>query len=366
MAQKKTEVIPAGQTNLFDLLKGESAATVQTETPPPSASKPVFSVQPARPALPDGWNEEDIRFLLNVLEVGPILVADTRLGIPTIHEDFGAEIVLCEYGVMKAEGPGFKIFFDAGGGMERTPSGKGWTRLTVEGKITGPFVYNKAAVRNKLMSYLPATEAPQSISYELSPAPLEETAAHQNDLVALARDQLMKPSSAKTPIDEQVKEFNSNLGYFTGTEKWTRYPCLCPHIVLLTDGALYVAEHGGEDNNSAYWLIDAIASYQGEAALKHHAFQVWKLSVLPPDPEIPPMSVAAVMRSKQLAAKDRNHHRYAVLTCTNGDEKQLARQEIDFTDFLPIGEITICASIEKHPDISNDRQVMILLLPSEY
>jgi hypothetical protein len=250
--------------------------------------------------------------------------------------------------------------------MERTPSGKGWTRLTVEGKTTGPFIYDKVAVRNKLMAYLPVTDAPQSIFHELSPAPPEETTANQNDLVAPACDELMEPSSAKIPIEEQVKEFYSNLGYFTGTEKWTHYPCLCPHIVLLTDGALYVAEHGGEDDNSAYWLIDAIASYQGENALKHHAFQVWKLSVLPPDPEVPPMSVAAVMRSKQPAAKYRNPHRHATLTCTNGNEKQLVRQEIDLTDFLPIGEITIYASVEKHPDVSNDRQVMILLLPSEY
>ena len=134
-----------------------------------------------------------------------------------------------------------------------------------------------------------------------SPTPPEETAADQNNLVTPVPDQLLEPPTAKITIDEQVKEFKRNLGYFTGTEQWTRYACLCPHIVLLTDGALYVAEHGGEDGNSAYWLIDAIASYQGEAALKHHAFQVWKLSVLPPDPELPPMTVAAVMRSKQPA-----------------------------------------------------------------
>jgi hypothetical protein len=293
-------------------------------------------------------------------------VADTHLGIPTIHDDFGAEVVHCGFGVMKAEGPGFKIFFDAGGGMDRTPSGKGWTRLTIEGKIPGPFIYDEAAVREKLISYLPATENLESITNEPTHTPPREAAADQNNLVASAPIQVLEPPAAKIMIDEQVKEFKRNLGYFTGTEQWTRYACLCPHIVLLTDGVLYVAEHGGEDNNSAYWLIDAIASYQGEAALKHHAFQVWKLSVLPPDPEFPPMTVAAVMRSKQLEHKDRNPHRHAILTCTNGDDKQLARQEIDLTDLLPIGDVTIYASIEKHPDISNDRQVMILLLPSEY
>jgi len=367
MAQKKTDVMPAGQTNLFDLLKGEGATTVQTtETPSPVSPNPVFSIQLAGPTLPDGWIETDIRFLLKVLEDGPILVADTHLGIPTIHDDFGAEVVHCGFGVMKAEGPGFKIFFDAGGGMERTPSGKGWTRLVIEGKYSGPFTYDRVAVRDKLISYLPATEAPQSLSHEPSPTPPEGTAADQNNLVASTPNQLLDPPAVRIAIDEQVKEFKRDLGYFTGTEQWTRYACLCPHIVLLTDGTLYVAEHGGEDGNSAYWLIDAIASYQGEAALKHHAFQVWKLMVLPPDPEIPPMSVAAVLRSKQPDAKDRNPHRHAVLICTNGDEKQLARQEIDLTDFLPIGEITIYASVEKHPDISHDRQVMILLLPSEY
>ena len=366
MAQKKTDVMPAGQTNLFDLLKGEGATMVQTETPSPVSPNPVFSIQTAGPALPDGWKETDIRFLLKVLEDGPILVADSHLGIPTIHDDFGAEVVHCGFGVMKAEGPGFKIFFDADGGMERTPSGKGWTRLTIEGKIPGPFIYDKAAVRNKLKSYVPATEGLQSISNEPSPTPSEDTAAVQNNMVASAPNLSLELSPAKNSIDEQIKEFKRNLGYFTGTEKWNRYACLCPHIVLLTDGALYIAEHGGEDGNTAYWLIDAISSYQGEAALKHHAFQVWKLSVLPPDPEIPPMSVAAVLRSKQPANQDRNSHRHAFLTCTNGDEKQLARQEIELTDFLPIGDVTIYASVEKHPDISNDRQVMILLLPSEY
>ena len=342
------------------------AQKIQTETPPPPTPEPVFSIQPAEPSLPDGWNEEDIRFLLKVLEDGPILVADTHLGIPTIHDDFGAEVVHCGFGVMKAEGPGFKIFFDAGGGMDRTPSGKGWTRLTMEGKIPGPFIYDKAAVRAKLILYLPAKENQQSISNEPFPTPPEETAANQDNLVTPVPNQLFEPPAAKFTIDDQVGEFKRNLGYFTGTEQWTRYACLCSHIVLLTDGALYVAEHGGEDGNSAYWLIDAIASYQGEAALKHQAFQVWKLSILPPNPEIPPMSVAAVLRSKQPATKDCNPHRHAVLTCTNGDEKQLVRQEIDLTDFLPIGDVTIYASVEKHPDISQDRQVMILLLPSEY
>ena len=50
----------------------------------------------------------------------------------------------------------------------------------------------------------------------------------------------------KLSNEEQVVNFCSALGHFTGTEKWTRYPTLCPYLVLLTDGALYVAEHGAE------------------------------------------------------------------------------------------------------------------------
>ena len=62
MAQKKTDLMPAGQTNLFDLLKGEGATMVQTETPLPVSPNPVFSIQPADPTLPNGWNEDGYSF----------------------------------------------------------------------------------------------------------------------------------------------------------------------------------------------------------------------------------------------------------------------------------------------------------------
>lgn len=182
-------------------------------------------------------------------------------------------------------------------------------------------------------------------------------------------ERLMKLGQAKTPVEAQVKEFRHNLAYFTGTENWTRLPTLCKHIVLLTDGVQYIAEHGGEDGNGAFWLIDAIASYQGETILRGHDFQRWKLSVLPPDPpepELPSTSVGAVLKSKLAGVQlEPNPHRHAVLTCVNGSH-ELVRQEIEYTDFLPIGEIEIYASIEKHPDISASSNVMILLLPSEY
>ena len=543
MTNKKSVSTPNGQSNLFDLFgRNANKSMVEVEARP---SRPQIQEQPAPinkpapPVLPEGWAVEDIRFLLGILESAPILVADTKLGIPTIHDDFGAEVQHCGFGVMKVAGQGYELIFDAGGAMERTPTGKGWTRLDIR---KGKYPYDSQAVREKLEAFLPkddpsqtadpspalpADDAAKSEQSDRQPVDgasedkrvtlaeevkemmvqldtsgsadlstlnvfrqkvwsitrginelesqvvskvgderdkvkealanmeavlgnltvscewmrcillklllpenlrplikvevsgpdtlmffgngyglkleLQLTAAGELELetvkavVIQAQDdigythcedapvkdcattvkklpeicqQLMKQTSPKIPVEEQTKEFNHDLGTFTGTEKWTRYLGLCPHIILLTDGALYVAEHGGEDGNSAFWLIDAIASYQGEDALKHHTFQVWKLCILPPDPEepdVPPMSVGAVLKSKQgdSPAQPRNPCRHAVLTCTNGNEKELVRQEIDYTDFLPVGELTLYASVEEHPDVSTTRKVMIILLPSE-
>lgn len=565
---RKFEVIPDGQVNLFDLFGDAPAAEIA------DAPAPVELATIAGPMLPKGWSVDDIRFLLDVLSDGPILVADTNLGIPTINSDFGAEVVHCGFGLMKADGLGYKLTFDAGGAMQRTPSGKGWTRLTVEGKYN----YDAKSVREKLEAYLPLADEPEaalvspvepedsqkaylaelleerkrnqslpqfivvmddidklpfttideslikvycvgrdvelvtgeivtitgffqstggkyietsqpgenmvpsdvqresqpgdarfihrsflkgvllderqvneltkevpqlrdmakpwpaeprladtpvgtvealakevkalyvelggdksneSLAFQLSAKLAElrnieedlmslmdserDTGVQRPDLVdktaainlALGDDfwtfvQYVKPfleSLKKKSAKEQAAEFTRALGYFTGTEKWTRYPALCPHIVLLTDGALYVAEKGGEDGNTAYWLIDAIASYQGEAVLKRHEFQVWKLEVHPPDEPGPAQNtVMAVMQSKASPSPEKpfNSHRHASLICTNGNEKELVRQEIEMTDFLPVGEVTIYASVEQHPDVSKQKKVMILLLPSEY
>jgi hypothetical protein len=173
----------------------------------------------------------------------------------------------------------------------------------------------------------------------------------------------------KLPVEEQVVKFCSALGYFTGTEKWTRYPSLCPYIVLLTDGAFYVAEHGAEQGNTAYWVIDAIASVQGEAALMKNDFQVWKLVVHPPDEPGPAQDSAtasAQFNPGQNPEKPFNPHRHASLICTDGNNEELVRQEIEMTDFLPAGEITFYASVEEQPDISTRQKVMIILLSSEY
>lgn len=98
----------------------------------------------------------------------------------------------------------------------------------------------------------------------------------------------------------------ANLGQFTGTMQYHR----CLLGIYYTDGVKYLADNAG---NGAYWLIDAIASYQN-ATMKREEFQVWRL-VLTGD-------------------------RGAVLTADDGNGRELARQVIEFTDF-PLPEITL-------------------------
>jgi hypothetical protein len=345
MAHRKSTASPSGQTNLFDLFAGQpQALVVSVPAPPAAAADP-----PPGPVLPDGWSLDDIRFLLNILEEGPLLVADGKLGIPTIHSNFGAEVIHAGYGLMVVEGTDYKLDFDAGGAMARTPSGKGWTRLRIEGS----YPYDKAAVRNTLRSYLPEEEN------------REPPCSASGEDEAESRPAECPPAGRS--LEEQAREFSRALGQFIGTEQWLRYPTPCPHIVLLTDGARFVAEHGGEDGSSAWWLIDVIASYQGEAAMRRHGFQVWKLIIHPPDRPGPEQnSVMATVEGKANDEKEFNPHRHATVICTNGNEKELVRQEIEMTDFLPVGEVRLYASVEQHPDISMQKKVMIILLDSEY
>jgi hypothetical protein len=60
-----------------------------------------------------------------------------------------------------------------------------------------------------------------------------------------------------------------DLAGFTGTENWHTH---WTKLLTYTDGIKYLAEHYG-----SFWLIDAIASYQGQ--LKKEPFQLWKLTI---------------------------------------------------------------------------------------
>ena len=111
----------------------------------------------------------------------------------------------------------------------------------------------------------------------------------------------------------------SDLLAFTGIAQWFRHPLFRRYTY--TEGVQYMAEHGG-----AYWLIDAIFSWQTAPKVKAEPFQSWTLTV---------------------------KEDHAVLTATDGNDRQIARQDIEFTDF-PLPEITLYFTDH------------VLLLPSEY
>ena len=114
------------------------------------------------------------------------------------------------------------------------------------------------------------------------------------------------------------------LAQFTGTENWYRHSL--GRQFLYTDGVKYVAEEAG-----AYWLIDAIISYQYDPRIKNNQglqeFQLWKLEV--------------------------KEDRSAILVCEDGNDVVILTQEIPFTDF-PLSKISFYLESK------------VLLLPSEH
>ena len=118
-------------------------------------------------------------------------------------------------------------------------------------------------------------------------------------------------------------ELTQALAGFTGTAQYYRH--WTGHL-LYTDGVHFLAENAG---GGAYWLLDAVASYQPDcmkdAMLRD--FQVWTLTV----------------------AGDKS----AVLKCERDTDDVAFTQEIPFTDF-PLPEVKLYV------------QNGVLLLPGEY
>lgn len=119
-------------------------------------------------------------------------------------------------------------------------------------------------------------------------------------------------------------EIKRALREFRGTEKYHRHLFPGKSPIDLTDGCDFVRTH-----LNAYWLFDAILSYQCEKILREVKFQIWEL---------------------RQSKKDLSW----LLTCReDSDKKPIITQTIEFSDF-PIEEIKIWL-IEK-----------VALLPSEY
>jgi len=99
------------------------------------------------------------------------------------------------------------------------------------------------------------------------------------------------------------------LAYFTGTETYYKHPLGMQY----TDGVQYLAERA-----SAYWLLDAIASWQRDPQVKNdpmlQGIQFWKLTI--------------------------SDDQSAVLACERDAEDIAVSQAIAFTDF-PLQQITL-------------------------
>jgi hypothetical protein len=104
-------------------------------------------------------------------------------------------------------------------------------------------------------------------------------------------------------------EIRRQLAHATGTEHyWRVFPD--NDKFLLTNGAKDMAEICG-----AFWLITAVFSWQGEDKVKNEPFQIWVLRFI-----------------------DQTKGDDALLICEDGNDRELARQEIEYTDFpLPEG-----------------------------
>jgi hypothetical protein len=122
----------------------------------------------------------------------------------------------------------------------------------------------------------------------------------------------------------EATDIREELNEFRGTTMYHKHLFPGKSPILLTDGCKYV-----RDTCSAYWLFDAILSYQGDKVLRGVNFQVWELKQIRLD------------LTWQLTCRE------------DTGKKPLIRQSIEFSDF-PLDFIRIWV-IDK-----------VALLPSEY
>jgi hypothetical protein len=125
-----------------------------------------------------------------------------------------------------------------------------------------------------------------------------------------------------------------DLSRFTGTENYFRH---WTGRLLYTDGVKYLADKGG-----AHWLIDVIASYQGDRRITaNHMLrnlQFWNLTV-----------------------KDGRGR----LTCVEDNGRPpVIVQEIEFTDF-PLDEVDVWVERGDIPTDEGMRPALVAMLPGE-
>ncbi|WP_193200758.1 DUF6876 family protein [Nostoc sp. MG11] len=125
----------------------------------------------------------------------------------------------------------------------------------------------------------------------------------------------MTNTTAKT-----AEELIADLEQFTGSEVVHRHWL---GILRYTEGVKHLA-----DSVQCYWLLDAIGSYQYQLQSnpRLREFQVWRLVV---------------------------ENESGILICEEDTDKEVLRQEIDYTNF-PLPEISLYLAQK------------VLMLPSEY
>jgi hypothetical protein len=69
-----------------------------------------------------------------------------------------------------------------------------------------------------------------------------------------------------------------NLRQFHGTEEYHKHLFPGKSPLLLTDGCKYI-----RDDLKAFWLFDAILTYQNHKSLRDVNFQIWELKQLKKD-----------------------------------------------------------------------------------
>ena len=121
-----------------------------------------------------------------------------------------------------------------------------------------------------------------------------------NENLSPSENQKTSGSRESMPEIKTANELKSHLRQFCGTENYYRYPL---NSILFTDGIKYLA-----DNAGAYWLIDAISSYQTKNLKGNYPFQIWELKV--------------------------NTNNSCVLTMIEDTNcPEIVHQEIEYTDF---------------------------------
>ena len=126
----------------------------------------------------------------------------------------------------------------------------------------------------------------------------------------------------------------ADLSQFTGSQEFFVYPL---GRLILTEGVRHLAEAAG-----AYWLIDAIASYQADPRIAGNRMlrdiQFWRLAVV---------------------------GGRGVLTCREDSGREpVISQQIEFTDF-PLDEVEIWLEWGGIPTPDGRLAGFVAMLPSE-